>query len=202
MSGVFLSIGCAVYLSAESKPLGAFLFSLGLYSIICFGLNLYTGKAGYMAVKPPSYILEVLFTFIGNIIGTAFGGTALTLTRFGGELSLKAAAVIDGKFTDDPLSIFILAFFCGILMFTAVDGNKKAAAKNNFIGGVFLAVLPVMVFITCGFNHSVADTAYFFLSRCHDLPSAPFYFILAVLGNAVGCMTIPFIKKMTDKAYI
>ena len=62
MSGVLLCIGCAVSLSVDSKIVGAFLFSLGLFAIITFKFGLYTGKAGYMAMRPPSYIIEVILT--------------------------------------------------------------------------------------------------------------------------------------------
>ena len=47
LSGIFLCVGCCVSMSVESKPLGAFLFSLGLCAIIVFKFGLFTGKAGY-----------------------------------------------------------------------------------------------------------------------------------------------------------
>ena len=74
LSGIFLCVGCCVSMSVESKPLGAFLFSLGLCAIIVFKFGLFTGKAGYMAVKPLSYVPEVVLTFIGNATGAAIGG--------------------------------------------------------------------------------------------------------------------------------
>ncbi|MGN0163982.1 MAG: formate/nitrite transporter family protein [Candidatus Ornithomonoglobus sp.] len=196
IAGIFLSVGCAVYLSCDNKIAGAFMFSLGLFAIITFRLALYTGKAGYMAVKPPKYIIEVLSAFLGNALGTAAGGTLLRMTKLGGTLTEKAAAVMQGKFTDSPLSIFILAVFCGVLMYTAVEGNKKASEKGNHIGALFIVVLPVMVFITCGFNHSVADLAYFFISGCAGAVHASLYFLLVVTGNAAGCMLIPFLKRI------
>ena len=53
-------------------------------------------------------------------------------------------------YTSSPLSICVLAVFCGILMFTAVDGSKRAAEKGDFVMSLFIVVLPVMVFILCG----------------------------------------------------
>lgn len=197
MSGIFLCIGCAVYMSAESKAVGAVLFGLGLFAIINFKFGLYTGKAGYMAIRPPSYIIEVIFTILGNAIGAAIGGTLLGLTRFGGALSEKAADIISAKFADSPLSIFVLAVFCGVLMFTAVEGNRKLAEKGDYVGALFIAIVPVMVFIICGFNHCVADMAYFFISGCAGAESAAVYFIFVILGNALGCMLIPLIKKLS-----
>lgn len=197
MSGVLLCIGCAVSMSVDSKPLGAFLFSLGLLAIIIFKFGLYTGKAGYMAVKPPKYILEVLLTILGNMIGTAIGGTLLNFTRFGNVFSERAAGIVDVKFSDEPLSMFVLAIFCGILMFTAVDGSARAQKNGNNIGASLFVIMPVMVFILCGFNHCVADMAYFFISRCHNIGGAFLYFAIVILGNAAGCMAIPIIKKLS-----
>ena len=56
-------------------------------------------------------------------------------------------------------------------MFTAVDGNKRAAEKGDFVMSLFIVVLPVMVFILCGFNHCIADTCYFFISKCANAVS-------------------------------
>lgn len=197
LAGVFLSIGCAASMSADNKALGAFLFSLGLFAIITFKLGLFTGKAGYMAVKPPSYIGEVAVTIVGNACGAAIGGTLLRLTRFAPVFTEKASYVIDAKFADNPVSIFILAVFCGIMMFTAVDGNKREKESGNHTGAVFVTVLPIMIFIMCGFNHCIADMAYFFISGCSHADGAAMYFLMAVLGNAVGCMLIPMIKKLS-----
>ena len=197
LSGIFLCVGCCVSMSVESKPLGAFLFSLGLCAIIVFKFGLFTGKAGYMAVKPLSYVPEVVLTFIGNATGAAIRGFLLNLTRLGATLSEKATAITATKFADSPLSIFVLAVFCGILMFTAVDGNKRAAEKGDFVMSLFIVVLPVMVFILCGFNHCIADTCYFFISKCANASQAAVYFLCAVLGNAAGCMSVPMVKKLS-----
>ena len=64
LAGCMISIGGTIFLVCESKLLGAFLFSLGLYSICAFGLNLYTGKIGYVIDNKPKYLIELLFTFL------------------------------------------------------------------------------------------------------------------------------------------
>ena len=197
MSGVLLCIGCAVSLSVDSKIVGAFLFSLGLLAIITFKFGLYTGKAGYMAMRPPSYIIEVILTILGNIAGSALGGGLLNLTKLGGKIYGHSAELIGTKTADSMLSAFILAVFCGILMFTAVEGNKQATERGNFTGGLFIVVLPVMVFILCGFNHSIADLSYFFISRYAYAAEFVPYILIVILGNAVGCMAIPLIKKLS-----
>lgn len=198
LAGLLLCVGCCVNMLAEARLAGAFMFSIGLFAIITFKLALYTGKAGYMAVKPPSYIGEVALTLAGNLCGTALGGWLISLTRFGEALAQKAEQLMLPKMTDSPVSIFVLAVFCGVLMFTAVHGNAVSRENGNHAGGLFVVVISVTVFILCGFNHSIADMGYFFISRCANAQLAPLYFLLAILGNAVGCMLILLIKKLSQ----
>ncbi len=197
LSGFMLCISCAVSMSVNNKPLGAFLFSLGLFSIIKFGFALYTGKAGYMAVKPPSYIIEVVITLMANALGAIGGSGLLRLTRFGASLAATAAQTFGAKVGDTPISIFSLSVLCGVLMFTAVDGYHRISEQKDSTGSVFIVCMPIMVFILCGFNHCIADMCYFFISGMAYADHAALYFLLAITGNAAGCMLIPFLKKFT-----
>lgn len=197
VSGILLCVGCAVNLSVNSSLAGAFLFSLGLFAIISLKLGLYTGKAGYMAMRPPSYIVEVVITLFGNIFGASIGGGLLNLTKLGNNIYEGAAHIVQTKSFDSPLSIAVMALFCGILMFIAVEGNRRETEKGNYIGALFVMVMPVMIFILCGFNHSIADFSYFFISRCAYAHKFLPYVVIVVLGNALGCMLIPIIKKFS-----
>lgn len=206
LSGVTLGIGGMVSLSSDNRYVGAFLFSLGLFCIVQFRYGLFTGKVGYIVNREPAYILEVLVTLFSNAIGTLIAAVALRYTRFfeatisGMEVSVsdRVAATVQGKIHDNPVSIFILAVFCGMLMFTAVEANRACRAKQNFVGALFGVVFPVVVFIICGFNHCIADMFYYFFSGCPDVPDALLYFLLAILGNAVGGMFVPFMKKFSN----
>ena len=72
-TGFAIGIGGAVYLSCDNKYLGAFLFGTGLFTILTFGFNLFTGKVGYAVEREPAYILELLIVWLGN-----FGGAAIS----------------------------------------------------------------------------------------------------------------------------
>ena len=60
LAGIAIGIGGIVYLTMENKIVGALLFTVGLYTICVHGLNLFTGKAGYLVVQPVSYLLDLL----------------------------------------------------------------------------------------------------------------------------------------------
>ena len=50
-AGIAISVGGAVLLSLDSNIAGAVLFSVGLYTICAHGLNLFTGKVGYLVLE-------------------------------------------------------------------------------------------------------------------------------------------------------
>ena len=147
MTGFAIGIGGAVYLSCDNKYLGAFLFGTGLFVILSFGFNLFTGKVGYAVVNKPSYILDLIVIWLGNLAGTVIMGGMLLCTRISG-IGEKAAEICTVKFNDNLLSIFLLAIFCGMLMFIAADGYKQI---KNPAGQMLAIFLPVVVFIHCGY---------------------------------------------------
>lgn len=197
MSGILIGVGGTVYLSVDNKYLGGFLFSLGLFTIVQFGFSLYTGKVGYIPENKPAYIRVVAITLLGNILGTGIAAFLIRLTRVGGVVHEKAAAAMETKMDDSIISKLVLGFFCGMLMYIAVENAKASRSKGNDFSAVFGVAMPVMVFIFCGFNHSVADCFYLFAAN----PSAGglLYILIVALGNAVGGMTIPLVKKLYDK---
>ena len=82
-----------------------------------------------------------------------------------------------------------------MLMYIAVENasiNRKTNSDTAIIAGTILAI---MVFIISGFNHCIADMFYLFVSGNYK-SEAVLYFILVILGNSVGGMTLPFIRKL------
>jgi formate/nitrite transporter FocA (FNT family) len=53
-----------------------------------------------------------------------------------------------------------------------------------------------MIFIICGFDHSIADTFYMFMAGTFpiDMP----YILTVAAGNAIGGMLMPIVKKITS----
>lgn len=206
LSGLMIGIGGIVSQSCENRYLGAFLFSLGLFCIVQFQYGLYTGKVGYILDRDRAYLGETFFTLLANAVGAALTAGLVLLTRFaektpvqGMDLALmeRAQNAMQAKLGDSLLSSFILAVFCGILMFTAVEGSRRCAEKKNFVGGIFVVVTPIMVFILSGFNHCVADFFTYFLAGCPNPMRALLYFPMVILGNMVGGVLIPFFKRFS-----
>ncbi|WP_365904915.1 formate/nitrite transporter family protein [uncultured Ruminococcus sp.] len=195
MTGVAIAVGGTVYLSCGNKYLGAFLFGTGLFVILSFGFNLFTGKVGYAVEREPVYLGELGIIWLGNFAGAAVSAFLILQTRIAG-IGDKAKELSDIKLSDGLLSIFILAFFCGILMFIAADGNKNI---KNPVGQILAIFLPVVVFIISGFEHCIANMYYFTLSGSWSAKALG-YMMIMTLGNAAGGMLIPLVKKGFIKA--
>ena len=189
-TGIAIAIGGIVYLSCENRYLGAFLFGTGLFVILSFGFNLFTGKVGYAVENKPSYISSLLVIWLGNFAGTALSAFLVLNTRIC-CIADKASDMCDTKLADSPLSIFILAAFCGLLMFIAADGYKTI---TNSAGKILAVFLPVVVFILSGFEHCVANMFYFTLAKAWSGKTFV-WLIIMTLGNSVGGILIPILRK-------
>lgn len=193
-AGVMIGIGGIVYLSLDNKIAGSFFFSIGLLTICMYGMNLYTGKIGYILINKKDYLIELLLSLVGNLIGTFTVGKMMLYTRFA-TLQEKALILSNQKLDDSLISIFILSIFCGILMYIAVNNYKKI---NNEIGkyaGIFMCV---MVFILCGFEHCVANMVYFTVAEVYSA-KAFLYLLIMILGNSVGSIFIATFYNMFYK---
>ena len=63
LAGIMIAIGGTVFLSIENKVIGASLFSIGLFGVLIYNLNLYTGKIGYLITNfNLKYIKELIIT--------------------------------------------------------------------------------------------------------------------------------------------
>ena len=195
IAGVMIGIGGTVYLSVENKVVGSVLFAIGLFAIVVYGFNLYTGKIGYLVTNFNfKYIKELVITLVGNFIGTFFVGFILRYTRIYSLISEKAKVLVDIKLDDNIISILILSFFCGILMYFAVNGYKELKDVGRYIA-IFLGVI---VFILCGFEHCVANMYYFSVSSSWCL-NGFLYLLIMILGNSLGGMLIPLCDKIIKK---
>ncbi len=190
-SGLCIGLGGTAYLSCDNKVLGSFLFGLGLFTILNFGFNLFTGKVGYFVKNKPCYWGFLGIVWLGNFIGTFLFARMIALTRYGAALQAKASALCLVKDGDSIASLLILGIFCGMLMFIAADGFKSI---ENQIGKVVVVFLPVMVFILSGFEHCIADMFYFSLAG--DISSLMLKSLLVItVGNSIGGGLIPLARR-------
>ena len=211
LAGIAIGLGgfLNLLISSQNIPfLGGFLFSVGLFTVCFFGLHLYTGRIGYVIDNERSYALSLFIMYLGNIVGAVGFGYLIRLTGItnpGAILETTAPNValgkiiaINGEVGQSALRMLVYSFFCGIMVFLAVDIFKKS--KNWFIkvGGL---VICVALFVITGMEHCIADMYYFALANTfgtHFLASF-FAVILATAGNSLGAIASRIVVKHIEK---
>lgn len=194
LAGLSISIGCIAFLSSGNKIIGALFFVIGLFMILNFNFNLFTGKVCYALDNKPSYLLTLAVVWIGNFVGTLLTALLVRATRLAPSLVEASQTLVQAKLDDGLLSIFLLAIMCNILIYLAVYGYKKF---DNIIAKTLALVFGVSVFVLCGFEHCVADMFYFFLAGAWSWKMIG-YLLMITLGNCVGGLLFPAISKLTE----
>lgn len=194
-AGTAISIGAAIYLVSESKLAGALLFTIGLFVICSFGMNLFTGKIGYVLENRNHP--NCLVIWLGNFLGCILASGLIRLAK--PSLHETAAGMVKAKLELPWHSILILGFFCGILMYLAVENYRSSPNDFGKVIGLFLCV---SVFILCGFEHSIADMCYcvFGISSPKELPGILLFLAAVSIANGLGSLTVRFLtRERTEK---
>ena len=144
LAGVCIGLGGTVFLACENRVVGAFLFSVGLFTICTNGLNLYTGRVLYLFDNKPDYLLDLLVIWPGNLLGDWLTSLAVRMTRLAPAYVEKAQALAEAKLGDSLFSLFLLAVMCNLLIFIAVVGYKN---NPHEVGKYLALILGVVVFI-------------------------------------------------------
>lgn len=191
-AGLCIGVGGTVYLMCPSKLLGAFLFAIGLLTILLFKFKLFTGMAGYILENKPNYLIDLVITWFGNFGGTGLVAWLISKTRLTFNLDF-----VEIKLTDTWYSLLILGIFCGLLMFIGVSCFKYGVGKIDNIFALVMPVFCVAVFILAGFEHCIADMFYFALSGklAEGLPSL----LIITIGNILGGILIPVVNLLNKR---
>ncbi len=174
MAGVLIGFGCIAYVVCAPKVLGAFLFSLGLLTVVIQEKRLYTGKIGY--VNRNTNWLEMLLMLIFNLVG--IGITCWLFAQYSG-LDIDTAELVSKKFSRAWYEALMLSMGCGVMMYIAVDGYKKT---KNYLA----VIMPIMFFILCGFEHCIANFGYMAMNGTFF----HWNLLIWIVGNAIGSLIL------------
>jgi formate/nitrite transporter len=149
------------------KALAGAIFGTGLMMVIVAGAEMFTGQTLIVAavmdkkVKIPKMLINWVLVWIGNLVG----GLLLAYMMHNSGLFNSSAGLLGGmtikiaayKTSLPFMSAFWLGVMCNWLVCLAVW--MSFAAKD--ITGKLLAIFfPIWLFITSGFEHSVANMYY------------------------------------------
>lgn len=198
MAGLCIGLGGWLYLQTRNntslKIIPAFLFPIGLILICNFDFFLYTGKICYIsdqiaAKQGLSYCLRLVLGLIGNYLGATLLGLLLGQTL---GIPDVVNSMAQTKLNYEWWQLIVLAFFCGMLIYFAVEAFSKV--ENN-LGKYVILVMCIAGFILCGFEHCIADMFYFSLARSFT-PHTFLAIFLIIVGNSLGGAIIPLVKRL------
>lgn len=176
LSGFLIALGAFAYISVGG-PLGALLFSFGICSIVGLNIKLYTGVAG-----TDTKFKEKLLVLFYNIIGAAVGAGILMLSVNNDSFFETSRNIVSTKLTTPFYISFFKAIACGLIVDISVHLSK---VHKKFLP----LLIGIPTFILCGFNHSIADAAYFVYAPIFKGQVIEFlvYYSLCIIGNYIGC---------------
>lgn len=173
IAGILIGIAGTLYLKTGGV-VGAVMFAFGLLGVVCWKIDLFTGKSGFWSGR---MILRLIPVLLLNIAGVAMV-TLVTLTP---EMAEVAGEITAKRMITPVWKLFLLSGFCGFIMTTAVQFGRQ--------GNWWPLLFGVPTFILCGFPHCVADIAYWTAGIVNGMGIAdilPIY-LVTVAGNYAGC---------------
>lgn len=142
-------------------------FPVGLMMVILLGAELFTGDcligigvpAGTISVKDTVKMLATVF--LGNFAGGTLFSLMILLSGqldySGGMLGAYTIKVAVGKVNMSPARAVVSGILCNVLVCGAV---LMAMAAKDITGKVMTSFFVIMLFVTSGFEHCVANMYY------------------------------------------
>ncbi len=193
LAGLCIGLGGLAFLSLDNKVIGAFVFTVGLFTVCTLGLNLFTGKVCYVFDNDRRYLAFLPVIWLGNLAGTGITALLAALSRNAPAMQEKAAQLCAVKASDSFLSLFVLGVLCNIFIYIAVEGFKN---NPHELGKYLSLVFGVMAFILCGTEHCVADMFYFWMGGWSLKAIA--VILIITLGNIAGAILLPLLRKVQN----
>lgn len=193
IAGIYIAIAGSIYLTLYDthKVLGAFLFSFALLLVVFHGLNLYTGKIGYVIDKKPSFLLDIVLMIIGNAVGIILISLILKMSNLT-IITSKASELVTYKLDLSGWELLGRAILCGMLMYIGVEGSRRI---ENVVLKPLIVIFCVMIFILACFEHSIANIFYFTIGNAWSFKSLG-YLLIMLLGNGVGAILLNAFEKL------
>ena len=192
-------------LSELGNILGSILFSIGLFLVCTFSLNLYTGKIGlvYEGKKEKEFYISLPIILLGNAIGAFALGYAcffIFKNTFIYEAALNAAnkrLIFNAPL--DYVTTCIKSFLCGLCVYLAVKCFLLNRLKPI---GITLLVFFVFLFVYCGFQHCIANMFYFGMANTinwYTLINLLLVILFNSFGPIIGVLIFKLIEKSTSQ---
>lgn len=208
MAGSFIALGSILmgvvggFFSASGSPatklVTGLIFSIGLCFVFMAGAELFTGNnfvmgaASMKGAVPWSKTIKLwVVCYLGNLLGSVVLGSLFTMTGLMGteEVATFLQNAAAAKIAGDPLNLFAKAILCNICVCLSVWCSIKMKTET---GKILMAIAGVMTFVSCGFEHSVANMTFFTIglltpgSAAIHLGGVLYNLAIVTAGNIIG----------------
>lgn len=147
-----------------ARIVSACLFPAGMAMVLVAGSELFTGNNLIIIallekkIKLHEMLKNWFFVFVGNFLGASLVAVLVvyghTPDLFSGRLAESMVKNAVGRVSLSFPDAFIRGILCNILVCIAV---WAAFAAKKVSGKLLMSFWPVMLFVLCGFEHSIAD---------------------------------------------
>ena len=182
-AGFLICMGCIVNLKVGGGIPGAVLFSAGLWFVVNFDAELFTGRVARDDYNP----LQKLIMLAMNVIGAGICGILASLCL----PEIREAAQKIAVAYQDPLKVIWQSVMCGVCMYLATT-----QPKNKDISRLPFVVYGVALFILSSYAHSIALAGYAAIAQGIAWWVIP----LAAVGNGIGSYLIRFLLTWQKKS--
>ena len=149
------------------RMVSGLLFAFGLGMVVVTGAELFTGntlitisvldKKATLAGMLRNWVFVYIGNFVGSLVLSFICAQFGWLSAGSNALAAFSMKLAVGKMTMPFQNAFFMGVLCNILVTIGVLLSLSGKdGVSRFIG----AWAPVMFFVTCGFNHSIADMTY------------------------------------------
>lgn len=164
-AGIASSVGAVTVENASiARLISAALFPAGMAMVLVAGSELFTGNNLIIIallekkIRLHEMLKNWFFVFVGNFIGAALVAVLVVLGHvpdlYGGRLAESMVKNAQNRVSLSFGDAFVKGILCNILVCIAV---WAAFAAKRVSGKLLMSFWPVMVFVLCGFEHSIAD---------------------------------------------
>lgn len=164
-AGIASCVGAVTVENASiARLISATLFPAGMAMVLVAGSELFTGNNLIIIallekkIRLHEMLKNWFFVFVGNFIGAALVALLVVLGHvpdlYGGRLAESMVKNAQNRVSLSFGDAFVKGILCNILVCIAV---WAAFAAKRVSGKLLMSFWPVMVFVLCGFEHSIAD---------------------------------------------
>ena len=202
VGGVFTAGG-----AYSTKLVCGSVFAVGLCLVTVAGAELFTGNNFVMAMagfrKEISWgkIVKLwVICWLGNLIGSVLTALVFHMTGIGaGDIGTFLANTASAKANGEAVPLFMKAILCNIWCGTKLKSEGAKLAMN---------FACVMTFVTCGFEHSIANMTFLTIGLLNPMEMAVpvtgviMNLVIVTIGNMIGgivCVALPYYLIAREK---